>query len=148
MSTVEGVLALVLLRNLRRGGKCLRLWFAKRAYGYCRHWQLCKAQTYWNKLFQVWRPRLTYRAIWHIDTMVVLLRVVETCGRHQPHFPIRRVAFFSGVQQRFVVRWRRIAPALDERYTRYVPLPAATPKRRSARLSMKRNLRKKLKCAK
>lgn len=146
MSTIEGVLALVFLRNLRRGGRCLRQWFAKRVYGYYRYALFCNALAYWNNLFRV---RLgTIQDLFHADTLILVHRQVETCSRHVPAFPLRRIAFYSAVQQRFLVRWRRIAPAIDERYTRYIPLPAATPKRRSARLSMKRNARKKLKCKK
>lgn len=145
MSTVEGVLALVLLRGLKRGGKSLRLWFARRAYAYTRLFQLAEAQHHWCEMFRVndW-----YRHMWHTDSMVLIHRQVESISCHAPAFPLRRVAFYSAIQQRFLIRWRRLAPRLDERYTNYVPMPAPFPKRRSARLSMKRNKRKKLKCAK
>ncbi len=141
MSGVQATLALVLLRYCKRGGKLLRLWFAKRVLLDVNRCALQQAHEH-HLLLYLTRIERNY---WErYDMRVDAYHAVETCHRHRDNIqPLRRVAYFSHMHEATLVKWRRIsAPALENFY---VLLPAPQRNRRSARLSMKRNARKRVK---
>lgn len=149
MSGVQATLALVLLRNLRRGGKDLRKWFARHVLHIVVQHQVETERARRTRLYHS-RYSSHYYYWERSDMMHEAFNNTETAPRHiyTPigSRPLSRVAYFSHYHGCSLIKWRRVGhPEPDSLY--YL-LPAPQRKRRSARLSMKRNKRKKLKCAK
>lgn len=137
MSGVQATLALVLLRNLRRGGKCLRLWFAKRVFFMVRQHVLCNARTIHQHFYDTLRAREFWERVelaWEIE------RDVEKTSRHQVYATaLRRVRWFSRVRNCERIAWRRVRVVYGSIFS-YCGAPPQ--KRRSARLSIKRNAKR------
>lgn len=136
MSGVQATLALVLLRYLWRGGKCLRLWFAKRAYNMMRQHMLCNARTIHQHLYDTLRAHEFWERVelaWEIE------RDVEKTSRHQvTGKKLRRVRWSSQIRDHERIAWRRVWVVHNGIFS----ICGAPPqKRRSERLSVKRNAR-------
>ncbi len=141
MSGVQATLALVLLRYCKRGGKLLRQWFAKRVLLDVNRSALQQAHE--HHLF-LYLTRIERNYWERYDMRVDAYHAVETAHRfYNSMHTLRRVAYYSRFHEATLVKWRRIAtPALENIY---VLLQAPPRNRRSARLSMKRNARKRVK---
>lgn len=141
MSGVQATLALVLLRHCKRGGKLLRLWLAKRVLFDVNRCALHQAHE--HHLF-LYLTRIERNYWERYDMRVDAYHTVETCHQHRGNIhSLRRVAYYSRMHEATLVKWRRIAEPGIANF--YVFLPAPPRNRRSARLSMKRNARKRVK---
>ncbi len=139
MSGVQATLALVLLRYLRRGGKQFRRWVARVVLQRVRLEELEQAREHHIELYDTRVIRAYFE---REDMRIEAYSNTETAPRNVHYSrPLLRVAFYSHAHGCNLVRWRRVGR--PESGSLYTPLPAPAPKRRSTRLGIKRNERRK-----